>query len=71
MALPSDMQVVQVVLLARDVERIDQLARSQRQSRSEFLRLLITDGLVAFSLPARSVEETNELVTTPADITTP
>jgi hypothetical protein len=58
MALPSDMTVVQVVLLKGDVEQIDQIARSVRQSRSEFLRLLITDGLVAFSLPTRSPEET-------------
>jgi metal-responsive CopG/Arc/MetJ family transcriptional regulator len=57
MALPSDMTVVQVVLLKTDVEQIDQIARSLRQSRSEFLRLLITDGLVAFSLPERFSKE--------------
>jgi metal-responsive CopG/Arc/MetJ family transcriptional regulator len=47
MALPSDMTVVQVVLLKTDVEQIDQIARSLRQSRSEFLRLLIPDPLPA------------------------
>lgn len=57
MALPNDMTVIQVVLLKDDVTRIDELARSVRQSRSEFLRLLITDGLVAFSLPQRFSEE--------------
>lgn len=51
MALPNDMTVIQVVLLKDDVRMIDALARNLRQSRSEFLRLLITDGLVAFSLP--------------------
>lgn len=60
MALPNDMQVVPVILFKQDVERIDQLARSLRQSRSEFLRTLITDGLVAFSLPARFSEEPND-----------
>ena len=60
MALPNDMQVVPVILLKRDVEAIDQLARSLRQSRSEFLRTLITDGLVAFSLPTCSPKETKE-----------
>lgn len=58
MALPNDMQVVPVILFKRDVETIDQLARSMRKSRSEFLRTLITDGLVAFSLPVCSSEET-------------
>jgi len=57
MALPNDMTVVQVVLLKDDVEQIDELARNLRQSRSEFLRLLITDGLVAFSLPQRFSKE--------------
>jgi len=57
MALPSDMQVVPVILFKQDVEHIDQLARGLRQSRSEFLRTLITDGLVAFSLPERFSEE--------------
>jgi hypothetical protein len=57
MALPSDMQVVPVILFKQDVERIDQLARGLRQSRSEFLRTLITDGLVAFSLPIGFSEE--------------
>lgn len=52
MALPNDMQVVPVILLKDDVRRIDKLAGSLRQSRSEFLRNLITDGLVAFSLSA-------------------
>jgi hypothetical protein len=60
MALPKDMQIVQVVLLASQVEAIDRLARGQRQSRSEFLRLLISDGLVAFSLPPGFSEETIE-----------
>jgi hypothetical protein len=60
MALPNDMQVVPVILFKRDVEAIDQLARNLRQSRSEFLRTLIVDGLVAFSLPSRLSEETNE-----------
>jgi len=57
MALPNDMQVVPVILFKQDVEHIDQLARGLRQSRSEFLRTLITDGLVAFSLPERFLEE--------------
>jgi ribbon-helix-helix CopG family protein len=57
MALPNDMQVVPVILFKQDVEHIDQLARGLRQSRSEFLRTLITDGLVAFSLPDRFSEE--------------
>lgn len=60
MALPNDMQVVPVILFKYDVELIDQLARSLRQSRSEFLRTLIADGLVAFSLPISSPEETND-----------
>lgn len=60
MALPNDMQVVPVILFKQDVEHIDQLARSLRQSRSEFLRTLIVDSLVAFSLPTRSSEETKE-----------
>lgn len=57
MALPNDMQVVPVILFKQDVEHIDQLARGLRKSRSEFLRTLITDGLVAFSLPIRFSEE--------------
>lgn len=69
MALPSDMQVVPVILFKSDVENIDKLARSLRQSRSEFLRALITDGLVSF-LPIRSEERTKELLEEPADITT-
>ncbi len=60
MALPNDMQVVPVILLKSDVRRIDKLAGSLRQSRSEFLRTLITDGLVAFSLPDCLSEDTGE-----------
>lgn len=68
MALPNDMQVVPVILFKQDVEAIDQLARSLRQSRSEFLRTLITDGLVAFSLPLRSSEETEHASGVTAEI---
>lgn len=59
MALPEDMQTVQVILFKSDVENIDKMAQRLRQSRSEFLRALILDGLVSF-LPSRSVEGTKE-----------
>ena len=59
MALPNDMQVVPVILLKNDVRRIDKLAGSLRQSRSEFLRNLIADGLVAFSLSDCLSEDTD------------
>lgn len=59
MALPDDMQTVQVVLLKKDVERIDQIAQSKRMSRSRFLGSIITKRLASFSLPTRFSEETN------------
>lgn len=62
MALPSDMQIVPVILNKADVQHIDQLARGLRQSRSEFLRTLIIDGLVAFSLPDCLSEETDKSI---------
>lgn len=60
MALPDDMQIAPVVLLKRDVEKIDSLAKSQRMSRSAFLRTLIADALASFSLSDCSFEETKE-----------
>jgi hypothetical protein len=50
MALPNDMTVVQVVLLKEDVKRIDDIARSKRQSRSRVLGSIITERLASFSL---------------------
>jgi len=60
MALPEDMQIVQVVLLKKDVERIDAIATSKRQSRSKFLGSLISRRLASFSLPKRFSEETKQ-----------
>jgi hypothetical protein len=66
MPLPEDMQVVPVILLKRDVERIDAIVNARlhqgRRSRSEFLRDLIVEGLAAFSLPAGFSKETPELI---------
>lgn len=66
MVLPSDMQIAPVVLLKRDVEKIDSLARSQRMSRSAFLRTLIADALASFSLPDCSLAETKESTKEPS-----
>ena len=58
MALPSDMQTVPVVLLKRDIERIDILRKQQRMSRSEFLRTVIAAAVQPLFLPDCSFEET-------------
>lgn len=60
MALPDDMQVVPVILLKSDARKAAILARGKRQSRSEYLRNLITEALAAFSVPTSSFDETEE-----------
>lgn len=60
MALPSDMQIVPIVLLKEDVRQIDQAARKQRMSRSAFLRSLIEGSRQTFFSPDCFQKETKE-----------
>lgn len=59
MALPEDMQVVPVILFKKDVRKAEQLARARRESRSEYLRKLITSH-PDFFVAAGSLDETDE-----------
>lgn len=59
MALPEDMQVVPVILFKKDVRKAEQLARARRESRSEYLRKLITTHPDFFSADC-SLDETND-----------
>lgn len=58
MALPDDMQVVPVILLKSDVQKIERLRKALRQSRSEFLRNLVAPAIAALSLSDCSLDET-------------
>lgn len=58
MALPDDMQVVPVILLKSDVQKIERLRKTLRQSRSEFLRNLVAPAIAALSLSNCSLDET-------------
>ena len=62
MALPSDMRIIQVVLLVGDVRKIDALAKQRRpQSRSAVVRDLIHRALLA--LPECSANGANQTPT--------
>lgn len=64
MAIPDDMQPVQVILLKTEVEKIDQLLRGtpprQKKTRSAFLANVIR-GALGFPLPVSFLQETDDV----------
>lgn len=62
MALPSDMQIVPVILLKRDVDKLNALVKTRRwRSRSVLMRELIERALLA--LPECSANGANQTPT--------
>lgn len=60
MALPSDMQIVPVILLKRDVDKLNALVKTRRwRSRSVLMRELIERALLA--LPECSANGANQV----------